>query len=42
MFSEADNTQDRRAVALYKDGSVVGHVPPKGAETGLSVLVVEA
>ena len=28
VFSEADNTHDRRAVAVYKDGSVVGHVPP--------------
>ena len=33
MFSEADNTHDsyRRAVAVYKDGSVVGHVPSEGA-----------
>ena len=27
VFSETDNIHDRRAVAVYKDGSVVGHVP---------------
>ena len=26
-FPESDNTHDKKAVAVYKDGSVVGHVP---------------
>ena len=42
MFSEDDHTHDRRAVAVYKDSSVVDHVPSEGASLGLSVLVVEA
>ena len=33
MFSEGDNTHDKRAVAVYKDVSVVYHddVPLEGA-----------
>ena len=27
MFSETDDTHDRRAIVMYKDGSIVGHVP---------------
>ena len=27
VFSEPDNRNDRRAVAIYLDGVVVGHVP---------------
>ena len=27
VFPESDNTHDKKAVAVYKDGSVVGHVP---------------
>ena len=35
-------TRDRRAVAVYKDGSVIVHVPPdSGGSSSLSVLVFE-
>ena len=27
VFSEPDNIHDRRAIVVYKDSSVVGHVP---------------
>ena len=27
VFPESDNTHDKKAVTVYKDGSVVGHVP---------------
>ena len=27
VFPESDDTHDKKAVAVYKDGSVVGHVP---------------